>query len=142
MRHISSSYPILNSLFSLHYLTCGSSGGLQEELEAANSRHQAKVSELQHQLSSLNVRVERGNQALQQKEQVVNSSFLSSILSFQRNQCELNYNGKTSDCVFTQVEKTLTKLMLEVQESQDILNKYKTESTVRHQKVHTLKAVR
>lgn len=59
--------------FSLRYLICGSSGGLQEELEAANSRHQAKVSELQHQLSSLKVRVERGNQALEQKEQVVNS---------------------------------------------------------------------
>lgn len=32
--------------------------------------------------------------------------------------------------VLTQVEKTLTKLMLEIQGSQDAVHKYKTESTV------------
>lgn len=38
-------------------------------------------------------------------------------------------------CVcFTQVEKTLTKLMSEVQDTQDALNKHKTESNVRQQK--------
>lgn len=50
---------------------CGSSGGLQVELEAANNRHQAEVLELQHRLSCLNSLVERGNQALQQKVLVV-----------------------------------------------------------------------
>ncbi|XP_062244886.1 sperm-associated antigen 5 [Platichthys flesus] len=43
--------------------------GLQEEQQAANSKHIAEVSELQHQLSRLNILVERGNQALQQKAQ-------------------------------------------------------------------------
>lgn len=62
-------------------LMCGSSGGLQVELEAANNSHQAKVLELQHQLSSLNSLVERGNQALQQKAQVVNASPLLGILA-------------------------------------------------------------
>lgn len=38
-------------------------------------------------------------------------------------------------CVcFTQDEKTLTKLMSEVQDTQDVLNKHKTESNVRQQK--------
>lgn len=38
-------------------------------------------------------------------------------------------------CVcFTQDEKTLTKLMSEVQDLQDVLNKHKTESNVRQQK--------
>ncbi|XP_060940423.1 sperm-associated antigen 5 [Limanda limanda] len=43
--------------------------GLQEEQQAANSKHITEVSELQHQLSRLNILVERGNQALQQKAQ-------------------------------------------------------------------------
>ncbi|XP_018517099.1 sperm-associated antigen 5 [Lates calcarifer] len=42
---------------------------LQREQEAANSRHQAEVSELKHHLSCMNSLVERGNQALQQKAQ-------------------------------------------------------------------------
>ncbi|XP_040892911.1 sperm-associated antigen 5 [Toxotes jaculatrix] len=42
---------------------------LQEEQQAANSKHEAEVFELQHQLSRLNSLVERGNQALQQKAQ-------------------------------------------------------------------------
>lgn len=38
-------------------------------------------------------------------------------------------------CVcFMQVEKTLTKLMSEVQDTQDVLNKHKTDSNVREQK--------
>lgn len=71
-------------------------GGLQEELKATKGSHEAQVSELQRQLSSLSTRLERGNQALQQKEQA---------------------------------EKTLTKLMLEVQEWQDTLHRYKAESS-------------
>nr|XP_019956861.1 PREDICTED: sperm-associated antigen 5 [Paralichthys olivaceus] len=43
--------------------------GLQEEQQAANSKHKAQVFELQHQLSRLNILVDRGNQALQQKAQ-------------------------------------------------------------------------
>lgn len=59
---------------------CGSSGGLQVELEVANNRHQAEVLELQHQLSCLNNLVEKGSQALQQKAQVVNTSLLLGVL--------------------------------------------------------------
>lgn len=51
---------------------CCSSRRLQVEHEAANSRQQAEVVELKHQLSRLNILVERGNQALQQKTQVRN----------------------------------------------------------------------
>uniref|UniRef100_A0A665XCP5 Sperm associated antigen 5 n=1 Tax=Echeneis naucrates TaxID=173247 RepID=A0A665XCP5_ECHNA len=43
--------------------------GLQEEQQAADSKHEAEVLELKHQLSRLNSLVERGNQALQQKAQ-------------------------------------------------------------------------
>lgn len=53
-------------------ITCCSSRGLQVEHEAANSRQQAEVVELKHQLNRLNSLVERGNQALQQKTQVRN----------------------------------------------------------------------
>ncbi|XP_056223916.1 sperm-associated antigen 5 [Seriola aureovittata] len=41
--------------------------GLQEEQQAANSKHEDEVFELKHQLSRLNSLVERGSQALQQK---------------------------------------------------------------------------
>lgn len=53
-------------------IICCSSCGLQVEHEAANSRQQAEVVELKHQLNRLNSLVERGNQALQQKTQVRN----------------------------------------------------------------------
>ncbi|GAA6233801.1 sperm-associated antigen 5 [Lates japonicus] len=52
-------------LEELHTIICD----LQREQEAANSRHQAEVSELKHHLSCMNSLVERGNQALQQKAQ-------------------------------------------------------------------------
>lgn len=39
--------------------------------------------------------------------------------------------------LFSQDEKTVTKLMSEVQETQEILNKHKTESKVRHI-IHTV----
>ncbi|XP_071360634.1 sperm-associated antigen 5 isoform X2 [Trachinotus anak] len=42
---------------------------LQEEQQAANSKHEAEVFQLKHQFSRLNSLVERGNQALQQKAQ-------------------------------------------------------------------------
>lgn len=60
----------LESVF-VHYFLCCSSSDLQREQEAANSRHQAEVSELKHHLSCMNSLVERGNQALQQKAQVM-----------------------------------------------------------------------
>eukprot|EP00066_Takifugu_rubripes_P021950 XP_011611216.1 PREDICTED: uncharacterized protein LOC105417693 [Takifugu rubripes] len=69
--------------------------GLQVEHEAANSRQQAEVVELRHQLNRLNSLVERGNQALQQK---------------------------------TQDEKTIGRLMSDIQETQEILSKHKAES--------------
>ncbi|XP_042340237.1 sperm-associated antigen 5 [Plectropomus leopardus] len=69
--------------------------GLQVEQQAANNRHEAEVSELQHQLSRLNSLFEKGNQALQQK---------------------------------AQDEKTVAKLMAEIQETQEILNKHKSDS--------------
>ncbi|KAK2817161.1 hypothetical protein Q5P01_025352 [Channa striata] len=43
--------------------------GLQGEQQAANSRHEAELLELRHQLRHLNSLVERGSQALQQKAQ-------------------------------------------------------------------------
>ncbi|XP_035039410.2 sperm-associated antigen 5 [Hippoglossus stenolepis] len=43
--------------------------GLQEEQQASNSKNIAEVFQLQHQLNRLNILVERGNQALQQKAQ-------------------------------------------------------------------------
>uniref|UniRef100_A0A665XCP2 Sperm-associated antigen 5 n=1 Tax=Echeneis naucrates TaxID=173247 RepID=A0A665XCP2_ECHNA len=52
-------------LEELHNTICG----LQEEQQAADSKHEAEVLELKHQLSRLNSLVERGNQALQQKAQ-------------------------------------------------------------------------
>ncbi|XP_038569125.1 sperm-associated antigen 5 [Micropterus salmoides] len=78
-------------LEELHNTICG----LQGEQQAANSRHEAEVFELKHQVSCLNSLVERGNHALQQK---------------------------------AQDEKTLTKLMSDIQETQENLNKHKTES--------------
>uniref|UniRef100_A0A3Q1EGB6 Sperm associated antigen 5 n=1 Tax=Acanthochromis polyacanthus TaxID=80966 RepID=A0A3Q1EGB6_9TELE len=79
-------------LEELHSTVCG----LQAEQQAANIRHEAEVCELKHQLSRLNNLAERGNQALQQKEQD---------------------------------EKTVTKLIAEVQEAQEILNKHKTDNS-------------
>lgn len=52
-----------------HVLLC-SSYGLQEEQQAAKSKHEAEVFELRHQLGRLSSLAERGNQALQQKAQV------------------------------------------------------------------------
>ncbi|KAF1395350.1 hypothetical protein PFLUV_G00010610 [Perca fluviatilis] len=69
--------------------------GLQVEQQAADYRHEAEVSELNHQLSRLNSLFERGNQALQQK---------------------------------AQDEKMVTKLMAEIQETQETLIKHKTDS--------------
>lgn len=54
------------------FTMCCSSRGLQAEHEAAGSRQQAEVKELENQLSRLNSLVERGNQALQRKTQVRN----------------------------------------------------------------------
>lgn len=59
-----------------HYLMHCSSCGLQGEQQAANSRHEAEVFELKHQLSRLNSLVERGSQALQQKALVRTTTHL------------------------------------------------------------------
>ncbi|KAM7009700.1 sperm-associated antigen 5 [Tautogolabrus adspersus] len=78
-------------LQELHHTICV----LQRELQAANSRHEAEVLELKHQLNRLNNLMEKGSHALQQK---------------------------------AQDEKTVIKLMSEIQEAQDILNRHKTDS--------------
>ncbi|XP_070846965.1 sperm-associated antigen 5 [Chaetodon trifascialis] len=78
-------------LEELHDTICG----LKVEQQAANSRHQAEVLELQRQVSRLNSLAERGSQALQQK---------------------------------AQDDKTMTKLMSEIQETQEFLQKYKADS--------------
>lgn len=54
---------------------CCSSYRLQVEHETANNKHQIETCELKLQLNRLNTQVERGNQALQQKTQVRNTSF-------------------------------------------------------------------
>lgn len=53
---------------------CCSSCRLQVEHEAANTRQQAETFELKHQLNRLNTLVERGNQTLQQKTEVRNTT--------------------------------------------------------------------
>uniref|UniRef100_UPI0037E80108 sperm-associated antigen 5 n=1 Tax=Semicossyphus pulcher TaxID=241346 RepID=UPI0037E80108 len=68
---------------------------LQGEQQAANSRHEAEVFELKHQLNRLNNLVEKGSQALQLK---------------------------------AQDEKTVMKLMSEIQEAQEYLHKHKTDN--------------
>ncbi|XP_044203057.1 sperm-associated antigen 5 [Thunnus albacares] len=78
-------------LEELHNTICG----LQVEQQAANTRHEAEVSDLKHQLSRFNRLVEKGNQALQQK---------------------------------TQDEKTIMKLMADINEAQDLLTKHKTDN--------------
>lgn len=111
------------------------------ELETANNRHQAEVFELKHQLSRFNSLVEKGNQALQQKAQV-----RSTVLKQNKQNSEYwrkigiilfwkhwKFNEKMF--LFAQDEKTLTTLMYEIQEIQEILNKQKTENNVR-QKFH------
>ncbi|KAI3353100.1 hypothetical protein L3Q82_019669, partial [Scortum barcoo] len=80
--------------------------GLQGEQQAANSRHQAEVFELKHQLSRLNSLAERGSQALQQK---------------------------------ALDEKTLGKLMSEIQETQESLNKHKADSNELRKEVAELR---
>lgn len=59
-------YVVLVQHYLMHCFSCG----LQGEQQAANSRHEAEVFELKHQVSCLNSLVERGNHALQQKAQV------------------------------------------------------------------------
>ncbi len=61
-----------------HCSMCRSSCRLQGEQQAANSRHQAEVFELKHQLSRLNGLAERGSQALQQKALVRTTAHLVS----------------------------------------------------------------
>ncbi|XP_029013968.1 sperm-associated antigen 5 [Betta splendens] len=78
-------------LEELHSNICG----LQREQQAANSRHEAEVFGLKHQLQQLNSLVEKGQQALQQK---------------------------------AQDEKTVAKLMADLKETHEILNKHKTDS--------------
>lgn len=53
---------------------CCSSYRLQVEHETASNKHQIETCELKLQLNRLNTQVERGNQALQQKTQVRNTS--------------------------------------------------------------------
>ncbi|KAF7667588.1 hypothetical protein LDENG_00055380 [Lucifuga dentata] len=69
--------------------------GLQEEQQAADSKHKTQVFELQHRLSRLSTQAEKGNLALQQK---------------------------------AQDEKTLSKLMTDINEAQDLLDKHKTDN--------------
>uniref|UniRef100_A0A667ZWQ4 Si:dkey-25o16.4 n=1 Tax=Myripristis murdjan TaxID=586833 RepID=A0A667ZWQ4_9TELE len=80
--------------------------GLQEEQQAAVSRHKAEVWELKDQLSRLNNQVQRGNVALQQK---------------------------------AQDEKAVTKLLTEVNDARELLNKHKTENNELFKEVSELR---
>lgn len=57
--------------FHSNIIKCVVSSHLQVELQAASNKHDAEVFELKHQISGLNSLLQKGNQALQQKAQVI-----------------------------------------------------------------------
>ncbi|XP_028461375.1 sperm-associated antigen 5 isoform X2 [Perca flavescens] len=65
--------------------------GLQVEQQAADYRHEAEVSELNHQLSRLNSLFERGNQALQQKAQELRKEVVELRRSLQQSKVESQF---------------------------------------------------
>eukprot|EP00064_Thunnus_orientalis_P008337 superscaffoldBa00000986_g8360 len=74
-------------LEELHNTICG----LQVEQQAANTRHEAEVSDLKHQLSRFNRLVEKGNQALQQKTQELRKDVVELRRSLQQSQVESQF---------------------------------------------------
>ncbi|XP_070684359.1 sperm-associated antigen 5 [Pempheris klunzingeri] len=80
--------------------------GLQGEQQAANSRHEAEVFELKHQLHRLSSLAEKSSQALQQN---------------------------------ALDERTVAKLSAEIQETQEILNKHRTDNNELRKEVAELR---